>query len=496
MGSNLAAVKDRRGLKDRPIQPGEAAWRPPNGTNDGLKEAKKWEQRDPATRQLILDPDILEVDSGGPIPYNPDPDYVIDRNTAIQDGWGEIHADSYGILLLSLHKYLNRIFGKKFGNALLEDVDWLYVNKFDRSFWNCKSEGDASILTIDEFKKMASYQYPIYAFGYNWLQSNEVSGAALCGRIATIKKYWSDRKKDCKQVILVTHSMGGLVARACAKRIPDEIAGIVHGVMPALGAPVCYRRIACGTEASSPSNGMIANITAGKVADIAGRTSATTTPVLATAPGPLELLPTHLYPAPWLFATAVKKDKSVDVGPLFGDNPYDLYRDTSCWYRAIDPANVDPAGRLQGQVLRKIRDAIDQAEYFHRTFLGSEYHPNSFAFYGADSAHLSFGTYRWVANVDTGNLTKADLGNAVLLGNTATGGRRVRLLDGRTIVFEPSVQDVPGDGTVPHQSGAGPTAHVRGVFRTIGYDHQGSYGNEAMLKLTLHLVGKIIQRAK
>lgn len=290
--------------------------------------------------------------------------------------------------------------------------------------------------------------------------------------------------------------MGGLVARGCAKEIPDEIAGIIHGVMPALGAPVCYRRIACGTESSSPSNGRVANITAGKVADITGRTPETTTPVLASAAGPLELLPTHLYPEPWLFAAALAKNKQVNVQRLLGENPYDLYRDTSCWYRAIEPAFVDPAGRLPGKVLLKIQRAIDQAEHFHRTFLGSSYHPNSFAFYGDDSAHLSFGTYRWVADVEASSLINADIRNAEFLGHTVTGGRNVRLTDGRTIVFEPSIQDVPGDGTVPHQSGAGPAAHVRRVFRTNGYDHQGSYGNEAMLNLTLHLIGKIVQRAK
>ena len=90
--------------------------------------------------------------------------------------------------------------------------------------------------------------------------------------------------------------MGGLVARACAKQIPDKIVGVVHGVMPALGAPLCYRRIACGTESSAPGKSWDENISMSKFAEIAGETTEKATPTKATASGPLELLPNQLYP--------------------------------------------------------------------------------------------------------------------------------------------------------------------------------------------------------
>ena len=149
--------------------------------------------------------------------------------------------------------------------------------------------------------------------------------------------------------------MGGLVARACAKRIPDKIAGVIHGVMPALGAPVAYRRIASGTETSSPSNGPVENLTASRLAKILGETPQKTTPVLATSPGALQLLPNHLYPQPWLHVRVVKsvggardatygvKDgggryETTSYDPLHFpnaklQNPYDIYRDTTSWYR-------------------------------------------------------------------------------------------------------------------------------------------------------------------
>jgi hypothetical protein len=125
-------------------------------------------------------------------------------------------------------------------------------------------------LTEAELEKYAEYQYPIYACGYNWLESCGESAKRLERRIENIIAWWKTRKHECNQVILVTHSMGGLVARACAKRIPDKVLGVIHGVMPALGAPLAYRRLACGTECENPANDTLDNYKAGKFADIAG----------------------------------------------------------------------------------------------------------------------------------------------------------------------------------------------------------------------------------
>jgi hypothetical protein len=68
--------------------------------------------------------------------------------------------------------------------------------------------------------------------------------------------------------------------------------------MPALGAPLAYRRIACGTETTNPANNAVDDLAAAKFAAIAGRTAADTAPVMAASPGALELLPNNLYPRP------------------------------------------------------------------------------------------------------------------------------------------------------------------------------------------------------
>ncbi|MES2163133.1 MAG: hypothetical protein V4476_18410, partial [Pseudomonadota bacterium] len=372
---------------------------------------------------------------------------------------------------------------------------WSQLNEYDRSRWGIGKEGIGAALTDEELKKFAQFHYPVYAFGYNWLKSNEFSAEALKTRIEGIIAYWSERKRECRGVLLVTHSMGGLIARACAKKIPSQITGVIHGVMPALGAPACYRRLACGTESSSPSNGFIDNMKAEKFAEIAGQTIAETTPVLSTAAGPLELLPNHLYPRPWLFVEVKSAQKKSEVEALPVNDPYDLYADFTSWYRMIDPAFADPAKKFKSGLLRTIKSAISQAKRFHMEVLGDYYHPNTFAFYADDRTKLSFGACRWVVSSPSFNFSADQLNGAKPHSYAVGGGRNVETEVGTIVGLQPAVQDAPGDGTVPAQSGAGPEGKIRQVFRTQGYSHQDSYSSPDMLSLTLHLIVKLVQNA-
>jgi hypothetical protein len=301
--------------------------------------------------------------------------------------------------------------------------------------------------------------------------------------------------------------MGGLVARACAKRIPDQIAGVIHGVMPAFGAPVAYRRIACGTEASSPSNGYSENFKAARFAEVAGQTTDETTPVMAAAAGVMELLPNQFYPRPWLHVRVMRavsrRSYAYDYLHLPSeDSPYDFYRDTKAWYRLIDPALADPKKlyqRKNGGVETAIGEAIRSAEAFHRE-LGDYYHPRTYAFYGADKHHLSYGQIRWVAHEEsTGSaipLTWANLQQAKFIEHDQDGARIVEVENKYRLRFVPEPQDAPGDDTVPLQSGAGPASHVTLVFPTRGYGHQESFQDSNMILLTRHLIVKIVQGVK
>jgi pimeloyl-ACP methyl ester carboxylesterase len=410
-----------------------------------------------------------------------------------------LHADSYGGLLCALETRLNQTFwrgGPDDERRIMQH--WKDVMACDPKKWGF---AQMKPLTEAELEKHARHNYPVYGAGYNWLRSSLEASQRLEQRVVQIIESWRGMKRECDQVILVTHSMGGLVARACAKRIPDKIAGVIHGVMPALGAPAAYRRMACGTEAP--------DIVGKFTAMILGATTYDTTPVLATSPGPLELLPNHLYPRPWLHVRVTQpsgptgaRETAFDYLHLPNEgqpNPYDIYRDMKPWFRLVDPALADPAGKFadkKGGVEKAIKDAINAAEQFHTKYLGDYYHPNTYAFYGDDPNQLSFGQIRWVGRRQAGLrtvLTPANVGAGKLSRHDPDGGRFVDVDPECSVLFKPDPPETRGDRTVPHQSGAGPAGKVQHLFETRGYDHQGSYNNEDMLMLTLRLIVRIVQ---
>lgn len=515
MGTNLRARTDGANLQGTGLKPGEAVWRPPNGKIEGLSEVRTWHGRTPKQRQMLLDAAILEVDDSGDLDFNTT---LISCAEMKARGWGELHAGSYGDLLVELQRCLDHTF-KMNRNGEREIRDhWKRVMQCKPSEWGVRT---IEKVTEQELEKYAGYQYPVYVVGYNWLQSCAVSAQRLSKRIDEIKEYWNTRKHHCEKVILVTHSMGGFVARACARKRakdlddPADIAAIIHGVMPALGAPVAYRRLACGTEGARYWSGVGDNINASAFSVIAGDTTEQTMPVMAVAPGVLELLPNQFYPGPWLnfsvVTSAGQEEKRTDLLGLPHNNPYDLYRDVESWYRVINPALVDPAGKYSKTANRVddvIRKAIEAAEDLHRNVLARPdgengqkpyYHPNSYVFYGDDAEHRAFGEIRWVARQQSGHsaaLTPGSIRKAKFLGQTSDNWREVEVDGGYRLRFHTYVQESPGDDTVPSQSGAGPTGHVREIYATRGYGHQESFQQSSMLMLTRHLIVKIVQGFK
>jgi pimeloyl-ACP methyl ester carboxylesterase len=501
MGSNLRAATSPRKKPHKILNANEAVWRPPNGKVEGYKAAKIWQTRDPATRQRFLDPETTEVDKRGEISLPSDARTFGMTETEVRDRWwGEVHWDSYGNLLYGLQVNLNRTFETDASNdTRVICRHWKEVIECDPARWGVRT---IEKITEAELEKHADYYYPVYACGYNWLESCGDSANWLRQRIERVIAFWTEHKRECTQVILVTHSMGGLVARACAKQIPEKILGVIHGVMPALGAPACYRRIACGTEKWSPSNGPLENATAGYVADILGDTPQRTMPVMGHSAGALELLPNHLYPTPWLHLSMVSrvnnKDVSRDVVHLPAGDPYAFYRDMTSWYRLFDPRLLDPAHRYKGEAgaVDAVIKVICKAERFHRDLLDNYYHPNTYAFYGAGTDQLSFGAVRWVARDAGGGavFTDANLRSAVRVGYGPSNGRRVRVESRTDLHFVPARQDVPGDGTVPHQSGSGPKGKINQLFEVRGFDHQNAFNDDAILLLTRYLIVKLVQK--
>lgn len=71
----------------------------------------------------------------------------------------------------------------------------------------------------------------IYVFGYNWLQSNEISENELNVMLTDLVAQEKRRSEDIK-VLLISHSIGGLVVRECIK-IDDM--GLISGLIWKIG---------------------------------------------------------------------------------------------------------------------------------------------------------------------------------------------------------------------------------------------------------------------
>jgi hypothetical protein len=241
---------------------------------DSTGSAMPWMAKNPKERKQILDPDRTQVHSGGKIPSG----MAQTEDELRRRGWGEVAYMSYGEWLVWLENALNDAHaGTDHGRKGLR-----------ASLCHLVTPG-LEALQHDEVALSYRYQFPVHAVGYNWLQSNAASADRLASRIDEITAYYRKQfNYRCDRVILVTHSMGGLVARYYSEvmGLRDKVLGIVHGVMPATGAAATYKRMKTGTE--------------GLAGLALGPTAAAMTAVVGNAPGPLQLLPSRDYGMGWL----------------------------------------------------------------------------------------------------------------------------------------------------------------------------------------------------
>ncbi len=163
------------------------------------------------------------------------------------------------------------------------DTRWTDVIGIDPASWGAHVQSDLAVLDETTFQAaVKGVWFPVHAMGYNWLRGNRESGISIAKRITALLKSYESQGFQCEKVILVTHSMGGLVARAVIHqemgRLNDKVLGIVHGVMPAIGAGAAYKRMRCGAEGDDIA------------AKVIGNTGTLMTAVLGNAQGGLELL--------------------------------------------------------------------------------------------------------------------------------------------------------------------------------------------------------------
>ena len=534
MGSNLRMSEERqRELK----QKDNIAWRPDTLDPSSPSIITGAANETPAERQLRLDPlqttvDIydpsglgssvgddrhgnVELDKNFQSPFlTNDPTTMPKGLTAAQKararGWGEVYFKSYGQLLQHLESRLNSIFSE--GKLRTE---WSDVVGVDPQKWGSDPKLPQKKLTEEELKKLVTgCWFAIYAFGYNWLQSNGDSAKIIAARINKVIDDLTKLGYECNQVVVVTHSMGGLVGRALIHpkfgNLQDKVLGIVHGVMPAIGAPAAYRRMRAGFEDPGLLSFSRAAIEASVAAKVAGNYGDEVTAVLANAPGGLQLLPSEAYGNGWL--RVQQNGRDLESWPKKGDPYNEIYKVKGKWYSLfrenwINPSRVDP--REGGGTFTRTCEYLNVAQGFHR-MISSTYHPNSYAHYGADKERRSFNEIVW----EISNCTDpSGWQNWPILEDTKQG--RLKLVDWDTngvnniapLPFNDAASapvyatilppTAPGDQTVPvksadHQLHSG---SFKGVFRQTGYEHQSSYKDLRAVAATLYSIVRIAQSA-
>lgn len=486
MGSNLKGVGKLEKIR----------WR-----LDGPKSMLGWLKRGPEDRKRYLSPSTMEVDNDGAKP----------EGTAQQSeelkrrGWGEVAAMSYAPFLVwlenALHDYdsaQNGIRHQLIGTAL-------------------GAEKGEQALQKDEVALSYRYRFPVHACGYNWLDDNATSAKRLNQRIDEIIARYRKEKKRCEKVIIVTHSMGGLVARHCSEvlRASSKIFGIVHGVMPAIGAPAVYRRMKAGTE--NPGSGFKGWLEGYVGSKILGENAAEMTAVLSGAPGPLQLLPTPEYGNHWL---KIKQDNGSEYSlPKSGDPYTEIYTARGEWWSLCEDHLINPLNKENNLQLKTAQMDSDwknflknvrmQVKPFH-VAIAHKFHPNTHAFYGSDEKFLAYGEVVWKGgNVFGENFFGAEGRPAYPLGGRALDPLEVGTK--RTIAsplggkgWRTGVQQsyrildpaTPGDGTVPHKSGVAPQPHVRSLLK-VSVGHEPAYkDSESVQRFTLRAIVKIAQLVK
>jgi pimeloyl-ACP methyl ester carboxylesterase len=480
---------------------GTVVWNPPNMDGVGplanaIGQLIKYKFTNAAERQTALNPLTTQVYYSGSV----DAEGAISNELARIRGWGALSRSAYQPMISRLQKELNKIMemGKIKapwdGDALREPSDY-------------GEQKGQKALTEDDLKHAANYRFDVWGGGYNWTKSNRDSSLELIDYIEkTVLASYAKVNEKADKVILVTHSMGGLVARAiCNIHNYSKVLGVVHGVMPATGAAATYHHARCGYE--------------GVAATILGRNAAEVVAVMGNSPGALELIPSAEYNGgkPWLKLGGLK-----DENPqLPVADPYDEIYKSKDWYGLIpqrneyllDPAKIntkaisaDSESVEKKRTLRIIFDGkIDKVQDFHKEIL-KKYPKPAYVTYGDDAGQKTWSTVHWKGD-ELFDYIALDAISDNQNGKISVGSK-----DG-PIPLEFGKALEPGDGTVPAVSGAAPSDFgVTAMFRqgdqgtgnyvktntkgkAKGYEHQDSYNDVRAQWATLYSIIKIAKDA-
>lgn len=450
-----------------------------------------WMFKDAEQRKSILNPTQTQVNPGGDTPEGIKRRYIDyqtrrfipEESLAKARGWGEVGKMSYGDFLVWLENQLNIDDDAEF-EVMRKDLAAYYKIVRQLPEAEAESRANANIETLGRFN------FPVHACGYNWLQSNKDSAATLSQRVEDIITGYQAARMDCHNAILVTHSMGGLVARYYSEVDggKNSLLGIVHGVMPTVGAGVFYRRMKCGTEGDW------------KASQVLGEDGEEMTAVLAQAPGPLQLVPTPQYGSGWL---RIEPEGQPNFALPSGDDPYtEIYLEREKWWGMMEPDLAMPELETESPDRQQKLEAkwnsyqniiVDKVKPFHQD-LTNKFNADTYLFYSDSEDHKSYGTIYWRGE----DISDRHLRHRAVLKNNQIGTKRTtqefdahrsRQVYQRYTVSEP---DEPGDGTVPARSGSIGTEGAKDSL-IVATAHEPAY-NEAYARW--FTLGSILEIAR
>lgn len=412
-------------------------------------------------------------------------------------GWGGVAWDLYGEFLVQLHE------GNPGSHAAISSL-------FGSGEW-------------------PAFDLPVYAFGYDWTASNLESGQALATFIQSTINGYRTRGRTCERVILVTHSMGGLVARsACMLHgAHRQVLGVIHGVQPATGSAAAYWRMQGGFP--RPPAWDVFGVIGARVLGVDGRE---VTALLGNMAGGLELLPNQHYTSDgrnhgwlcWPLEGGGERRLPTGGDPydeiyLERDEPWRLIRDPA-WLvpEVAGPAGRPPATRAPvDNAWRSFVARMTAVQKLH-TDLGTKQHPRTYHFYGTGEhtpASITFDDedphrpeVPYILRTRIVSEGRSMRGAADLLTEQAdntgeytlylplvrTADRRwLPTLHMRRLQMRQAAED--GDATVPKASGSAlcsqPGTQASEAHR--GYTHEKAYTHGIVHQFAMRAIGSLLE---
>ena len=210
-----------------------------------------------------------------------------------------------------------------------------------------------------------------FAVGYDWRQNLDWLGRYAQTKIRRILDMTASDK-----VILVTHSMGGLVVRSAFAQdesLKRQVAGVLYISQPTVGAVIMYRRLYTGMKKDLDGGGGLADRL---FRLILGNTQAAFVATSAGLPGAIQLLPSASFP-------------SANAGEIWHPAVREGTIPPALYSFAQSPTGLNfPRLKLPEGVRPDLPQRIAELERFHDLLKSPDApattHDNSWLIYGTD----------------------------------------------------------------------------------------------------------------